>query len=159
MNKTNIDVPDGIRYLSDWNQFWATMPTGHYIVNKGVCGCGATEGFIRWVGKVILASPRKWLLYNKYSQHLGDNLHLYRFQGDKKKFFEGANCTQSDVLAYQNNLSQYIHSGGRKILTTYDSLGKVMEVLYDSGESFADWTVVVDEFQLIFHDCQFKADT
>ena len=159
MDKIFINVPDGIKYLSDWNEFWATMPTGHCIVNKGVCGCGATESFIRWAGKVILASPRKWLLYNKYSQHLGDYLHLYRFQGDRKKFFEGANCTQSDVLAYQNNLSRYIHSDGRKILTTYDSLGKVMEALYDSGENFGEWTVVVDEFQLIFHDCQFKADT
>lgn len=159
MEKTFIEVPDGIKYLSEWNDFWATMPKGHYIVNKGICGCGATEGFIRSDKKVILASPRKWLLYNKYSQHLEDNLHLYRFQGDKKKFFESANCTQNDVLAFQNNLSQYIYSGGRKILTTYDSLCKVMEALYDSGENLENWTVMVDEFQLIFHDCQFKADT
>lgn len=154
-----INVPDGIKYLSEWDEFWATMPVGqHYILNKGICGCGATEGFIRSGQKVILASPRKQLLYNKYSQHSRDNLHLYRFQGDKKSFFEATNSTGSDTLAFKDSLSLYVRSGGKKILTTYDSLRKIMKVLYDNNEDFSEWIVVVDEFQLIFHDCQFKAD-
>ena len=80
MHKITLNVPEGIRYLSDWHDLWNTLlPEGqHYILNKRICGCGATEAYLRSGRKVILASPRKHLLYNKYSQHLSDNLHLYR---------------------------------------------------------------------------------
>ena len=161
MHKITLNVPEGIRYLSDWHDLWNTLlPEGqHYILNKRICGCGATEAYLRSDRKVILASPRKHLLYNKYSQHLSDNLHLYRYQGDKKRYFENTGNTEKDILAFNNELGRYIQAGGRKILTTYDSLGKIQEVLISSGECLQEWTVVVDEFQSMFCDCQYKATT
>ncbi len=161
MHKITLNVPEGIRYLSDWHDLWNTLlPEGqHYILNKRICGCGATEAYLRSGRKVILASPRKHLLYNKYSQHLSDNLHLYRYQGDKKRYFENTGNTEKDILAFNNELGRYIQAGGRKILTTYDSLGKIQEVLISSGECLQEWTVVVDEFQSMFCDCQYKATT
>ena len=161
MHKITLNVPDGIRYLSDWHNLWNTLlPEGqHYILNKRICGCGATEAYLRSGRKVILASPRKHLLYNKYSQHLSDNLHLYRYQGDKKRYFENTGNTEKDIFAFNNELGRYLQSGGRKILTTYDSLGKIQEVLISSGECLQEWTVVVDEFQSMFCDCQYKATT
>ena len=81
MKKITLNVPDGIKYLSEWKELWNLLPMNqHYILNKRICGCGATEAYIGSDRKVILASPRKQLLYNKYSQHLSDNLHLYRYQ-------------------------------------------------------------------------------
>ena len=161
MHKITLNVPEGIRYLSDWHNLWNTLlPEGqHYILNKRICGCGATEAYLRSGRKVILASPRKHLLYNKYSQHLSDNLHLYRYQGDKKRYFENTGNTEKDIFAFNNELGRYIQAGGRKILTTYDSLGKIQEVLISSGECLQEWTVVVDEFQSMFCDCQYKATT
>ena len=161
MHKITLNVPEGIRYLSDWHDLWNTLlPEGqHYILNKRICGCGATEAYLRSGRKVILASPRKHLLYNKYSQHLSDNLHLYRYQGDKKRYFENTGNTEKDILAFNDELGRYVQSGGRKILTTYDSLGKIVEVLLNSGECLQEWIVVVDEFQSIFCDCQYKATT
>ena len=161
MHKITLNVPDGIRYLSGWHDLWNTLlPEGqHYILNKRICGCGATEAYLRSDRKVILASPRKHLLYNKYSQHLSDNLHLYRYQGDKKRYFENTGNTEKDIFAFNNELGRYLQSGGRKILTTYDSLGKIQEVLISSGECLQEWTVVVDEFQSMFCDCQYKATT
>ena len=161
MHKITLNVPEGIRYLSDWHDLWNTLlPEGqHYILNKRICGCGATEAYLRSGRKVILASPRKHLLYNKYSQHLSDNLHLYRYQGDKKRYFENTGNTEKDIFAFNNELGRYLQSGGRKILTTYDSLGKIQEVLISSGECLQEWTVVVDEFQSMFCDCQYKATT
>lgn len=160
MNKITLNVPDGIEHLSDWQELWNTLPTNqHYILNKRICGCGATEAYIRSDKKVILASPRKHLLYNKYSQHLKDNLHLYRFTGDKKKYFESRTTSSTDILAFNDSLTGYIKSGGNKVLTTYDSLRKIMEALKDSGEDLSQWIVVVDEFQAIFYDCQYKAVT
>lgn len=161
MHKITLNVPEGIRYLSGWHDLWNTLlPEGqHYILNKRICGCGATEAYLRSDRKVILASPRKHLLYNKYSQHLSDNLHLYRYQGDKKRYFENTGNTEKDIFAFNNELGRYLQSGGRKILTTYDSLGKIQEVLISSGECLQEWTVVVDEFQSMFCDCQYKATT
>ena len=161
MNKITLNVPDGIKYLSDWHDLWNTLlPEGqHYILNKRICGCGATEAYLRSGRKIILASPRKHLLYNKYSQHLSDNLYLYRYQGNKKRYFENTGNTEKDILAFNDKLGRYVQSGGRKILTTYDSLGKIVKVLLNSGECLQEWIVVVDEFQSIFCDCQYKATT
>lgn len=131
----------------------------HYILNKRICGCGATEAYIGSDRKVILASPRKQLIYNKYSQHLSDNLHLYRYQGNREKYFESKSYSEKDVFAFNDELSKYIKSGGKKILTTYDSLRKIKEVLVADEENLDKWTVVVDEFQAMFYDCQFKPTT
>ena len=106
-----------------------------------------------------MASPRKQLIYNKYSQHLSDNLHLYRYQGNREKYFESKSYSEKDVFAFNDELSKYIKSGGKKILTTYDSLRKIKEVLVADGEDLDEWTVVVDEFQAMFYDCQFKPTT
>lgn len=160
MNKITLNVPDGIKYLSEWKELWNLLPMNqHYILNKRICGCGATEAYIGSDRKVILASPRKQLLYNKYSQHLSDNLHLYRYQGNREKYFESKSYSEKDVFAFNDELSKYIKSGGKKILTTYDSLRKIKEVLVADGEDLDKWTVVVDEFQAMFYDCQFKPTT
>lgn len=157
MKKITLNVPDGIKYLSEWKELWNLLPMNqHYILNKRICGCGATEAYIGSDRKVILASPRKQLLYNKYSQHLSDNLHLYRYQGNREKYFESKSYSEKDVFAFNDELSKYIKSGGKKILTTYDSLRKIKEVLVADGEDLDKWTVVVDEFQAMFYDCQFK---
>ena len=160
MNKITLNVPAGIKYLSEWKELWNLLPMNqHYILNKRICGCGATEAYIGSDRKVILASPRKQLIYNKYSQHLSDNLHLYRYQGNREKYFESKSYSEKDVFAFNDELSKYIKSGGKKILTTYDSLRKIKEVLVADGEDLDEWTVVVDEFQAMFYDCQFKPTT
>ena len=160
MKKITLNVPDGIKYLSEWKELWNLLPMNqHYILNKRICGCGATEAYIGSDRKVILVSPRKQLLYNKYSQHLSDNLHLYRYQGNREKYFESKSYSEKDVFAFNDELSKYIKSGGKKILTTYDSLRKIKEVLVADGEDLDEWTVVVDEFQAMFYDCQFKPTT
>ena len=160
MKKITLNVPDGIKYLSEWKELWNLLPMNqHYILNKRICGCGATEAYIGSDRKVILASPRKQLLYNKYSQHLSDNLHLYRYQGNREKYFESKSYSEKDVFAFNDELGKYIKSGGKKILTTYDSLRKIKEVLVADEENLDKGTVVVDEFQAMFYDCQFKPTT
>lgn len=160
MKKITLNVPDGIKYLSEWKELWNLLPMNqHYILNKRICGCGATEAYIGSDRKVILACPRKQLLYNKYSQHLSDNLHLYRYQGNREKYFESKSYSEKDIFAFNDELGKYIKSGGKKILTTYDSLRKIKEVLVADEENLDKWTVVVDEFQAMFYDCQFKPTT
>lgn len=159
MKKQLIKVPEGIQYLSDWGGFFDAIPSKeHFILNKKHCGCGATEAFLRTDRKVILASPRKHLLYNKFEQHLLDSFHLYRWADDKEKYFKG-NATEKEVIQFDENLTKYIKDSGSKILVTYDSIYKVRKAIAAVGDSLDEWIVVVDEFQAIFSDCQYKAET
>lgn len=160
MKKTTIKVPLGIKYLSEFKDLYNNIPTnGHYILNKKVCGCGATELYLGCDKKCILASPRKNLLYNKYSQHLSDNFHLFRYNGDKDKYFSNGSISSSETVTYKDNLRDYIKNGGTKILTTYDSIKHIREILIELGENLEKWEVTVDEFQVMFYDCHFKATT
>ena len=160
MKKTTIKVPLGIKYISEFKDLYNNIPTnGHYILNKKVCGCGATELYLGCDKKCILASPRKNLLYNKYSQHLSDNFHLFRYNGDKDKYFSNGSISSSETVTYKDNLREYVRNGGIKILTTYDSLKHILEILQDEKQNLEEWNVVVDEFQVMFYDCHFKATT
>ena len=160
MKKTTIKVPLGIKYLSEFKDLYNNIPTnGHYILNKKVCGCGATELYLGCDKKCILASPRKNLLYNKYSQHLSDNFHLFRYNGDKDKYFSNGSISSNETVTYKDNLRDYIKNGGTKILTTYDSIKYIREILIELGENLEEWEVIVDEFQVMFYDCHFKANT
>ena len=167
MNKTVVEVPEGISYLSEWKEFAISIPQKHFILNKKICGCGATEAFIRSSDtRVILASPRKHLLYNKYSQHLDDNVFLYRYNGDVEEYFkyhgelkseEAIRKEKEKAKKYIEDLEMYVSSGGNKILVTYDALPTVTSVLVSKFGSCNGWTVVVDEFQSMFYDAFYKA--
>lgn len=70
MNKTVINVPAGIRYISEWNGF--KLPEYPHIIDKKIPGCGFTEWVLTNNIDSILACPRKMLLENKYEQHTND---------------------------------------------------------------------------------------
>jgi len=158
MKKQQLAVPSGVRYLSQWPDFMSRLPIGqHFLLNKRVCGCGATDLFLTSPGlKVILAAPRKTLLFNKYSQHLGDT-HLFRFL-DKKQYFQSRTSKPEELQTYNEYLCTYLISGGTKLLTTYDSFSKLTEQLEVCGEKLSDWIVIVDELQAIFYDAILKSD-
>lgn len=66
-NTYSIVVPRGIRYISNWSDY-RIFPYNH-IVDKQIPGCGFTEFCIRNDQNLVLCSPRKLLLENKYDQH------------------------------------------------------------------------------------------
>jgi len=67
MNVIPINVPEGIEYISEWENF--TLPLGHSILDKTICGCGFTEYCLNNSIPTVLCSPRKKLLENKEEQH------------------------------------------------------------------------------------------
>ena len=85
-NKTReyhkIEVPPGIRYISDWTEF--RIPDKPHIMDKEIPGCGFTEYCLTNDENTVLCSPRKMLLQNKYDQHLhnGDELFLVKTKYD-----------------------------------------------------------------------------
>lgn len=68
-----VEVPKGYRYISEIPDF--KINDFPHILNKQIPGCGFTEYCIdpaKNSEDIILCSPRKILLKNKYDQHVGD---------------------------------------------------------------------------------------
>ena len=82
-NIVEIKVPRGIRYLSDWDSGFrfANFPD-RFILDKQIPGCGFTEYCLTGSENVILCSPRKLLLKNKWDQHEND-VYLVVNESDK----------------------------------------------------------------------------
>ena len=78
-----IIVTKGIRYISDWEDFkFGNFLQNKFILDKQIPGCGFTEYCINGPENVILCSPRKMLLENKYNQHEKE-VYLVRNEFDK----------------------------------------------------------------------------
>ena len=184
MDKKKIEVPEGIRFLSDWEGFNFSEFPGKCIINKQIPGCGFTEYCIRSSENIILCSPRKILLRNKYDQHQGE-VYLVVNEMDKDPSVDkdiskdskatASNLLEKDVepsqdrkeLIYQRiykEIETYrfsrLSEGFKpmKILVTYDSYHIVADILIRMG-IFQLFYTVVDEFQSILHDSRFKSTT
>ena len=196
MEKHEIIVPKGIRYIGEidettkkrkWEDFNIWDRKNPHIINKVMTGCGFTEYCIKCSIPIILISPRKFLLENKWEQHPGEVYYFrnnnevstdYELEvGDDKKAIkkkaevlaEGKNETIENLDKIKDDLrnAYKVHKSRYplkpfKILVTYDSFRHVKDVLinYDSGvNEFEKFYVVVDEFQSIFIDARFKSTT
>ena len=181
MKKITIDVPSGIRFISDWEGF--CLPEIPCIIDKQITGCGFTEWCIRNNQNTILVSPRLILLENKEEQHRGkvfyarndldEVLNVDRdltkslstvkkteYEQEKLKCNIDINKKKSDLRKQIRNyvISCMDSEVPCKILVTYDSYRLVYETLVDMN-CFAGFHTVVDEFQSIFTDSRFKSDT
>lgn len=172
MNIIELNVPDYVRYISDWTDY--KIPEGHCIVDKDICGCGYTEYCIRPENPfdTILCSPRIVLLENKYEQHLGDpGLFYFENQGIKKEFMDanGIKTEKTVNRKYNQEFQSYTREKlmehmvncrilriPARILCTYDSFYIIKNAI---GESLRDFRVIVDEFQSLFADSFFKPET
>ena len=152
MNKTKLNVPYGIQFISEWEDY--IFPKGHIIVDKGVTGCGYTEYCLTNNLPIVLCSPRKLLLENKSEQHQGDPNILY-VKNDLGEY--------KDVLDFKTKIKSFIEdcfndlNEPPKLLVTYDSSYYIRDILIETNllDSFY---FVIDEFQSIFLDSFFKSD-
>ena len=169
MIEQEIKVPSGIRYLSQWTDFGLQLPNCHLILNKVHTGIGATEYFLTNKEKVILCSPRCSLIENKRNKH--PEVCFYRHQSDnvtsdggEKKVKTKTKASFEDIKRYNDEVVTYIldcRSKQRvpKIMVTFDSLGHIITALRSIREDLQEWTLVIDEFQVIFSDSAFKSLT
>ena len=80
MNITEIKVPFGIRYISEWKEF--TLQRFPHILDKQIPGCGFTEYCLTNDMDLILVCPRKMILENKKEQHSGQVYYAESVVGD-----------------------------------------------------------------------------
>jgi hypothetical protein len=163
MEKHEIIVPKGIRFVGEIDpetkkNKWADYDIWNYdfphILNKELTGCGYTEYCLNCIHPVILISPRRFLLKNKFDQHIGD---VYYFQNDDevstdyeldvgddkkgiddkaKKIPEGKNKTLKNLDDLKSSFRAAIKAHRMctpykpiKILVTYDSFKHVKDCL------------------------------
>ena len=185
MQRIKIEVPQGIRFLSDWDEFRFSNFPDKCIINKQIPGCGFTEYCIRSNENIILCSPRKMLLKNKFDQHEKE-VYLVRNEMDKdpevdkdiskeqKNISTNKNNSEEskiipkekNILIYKRLYSEieeykikcFLQNRPMKILVTYDSYHIVIDIL-SKLNVFQYFYTVVDEFQSILHDSRFKSDT
>ena len=189
MNKIKIEVPKEVRFLSDWENFRFENFPNKCIINKQIPGCGFTEYCIRSNENVILCSPRKILLENKYDQHK-DEVYLVRNEMDKdpgvdKDIDKLKRDLSKSVYKTEEEIEKEKEEEKRKNSQIYEKLAaeignyilhcttnnipaKIL-VTYDSYRivqqilmnlgAFEIFYTVVDEFQSILHDARFKSDT
>ena len=180
MNRNEVIVPRGVRYISEWSEFKFNNFPAKCIINKQLPGCGFTEYCLRESENVILCSPRKMLLENKKDQH-GDDIYLVmnsmekELDIDKDLTKEPKNVkTENESIEKKDDNSEiyqrlyneisdytykrYLEDKPAKILVTYDSYRIVKDILEKLG-IFDKFITVVDEFQSILHDSRFKSDT
>ena len=185
MKRLKLEVPSGIRYISEWEDY--RIHSFPHILNKQIPGCGYTEYCIRNSDDTILCSPRKILLQNKYEQHpdttflvvntyeseVGTDKDLTKYPRVRRTFgYKKPNLEKIKREAKQKEdffkeltfkISTYI-KGCRfnnrpvKILVTYDSFRIVKDIIRHQ-DSLENFQIVVDEFQSIFTDSKFKSDT
>ena len=151
MIKHEILVPSDLEYISDWKSY--SLPTGHCIVDKGVTGCGYTEYCISNNYNLVLCSPRKLLLENKYDQHQGED-NIFYLRNELENY--------GDVSDLKEKLRNHIlncNFKGKpvKILVTYDSSHYIIDILKEFG-LLSKFFFIVDEFQSIFLDSYFKSE-
>ena len=176
MNKNKIEVPAGIRYISEWKEF--KLPEYPHILDKQITGCGFTQWAITCSMNVILVSPRLMLLENKEKQHK-DQVYYAKndlerilevdknLETDPKKGYEEKEKEDIDaaekIKIYKKNVQAYvrhcfINRTPCKLLVTYDSYRLIYETLIEIGV-FESFYTIVDEFQSIFTDSRFKSST
>ena len=147
-----LKVPKGTQFISEWKEY--SIPRGeHFIVDKGVTGCGYTEYCLTNKDNIVLCSPRKLLLENKRDQHLRD-INIIYLENDIEN--------HSDVQDFESKIIEHIQlclfkKLPVKIMVTYDSLHYVSEFLCRNN-TVGNYIFVIDEFQSIFLDSFFKSE-
>lgn len=184
MNITEIKVPKGIRYLSDWTDF--KLERFPHIIDKQIPGCGFTEFCLTNNQDLILCCPRKMILENKMEQHKGEVYYAKSvlssdpnvdkdISQDDKHFKYPNPVTEAARKKAQAEIAQreYLRMRGEieawwyrcqgekkpcKVLVTYDSYRKIKDILIELGV-FDQFYTVIDEMQAVFVDSRFKSDT
>ena len=173
-----INVPKGIKFLSEWQNF--SLPQFPHILNKQITGCGFTQWCLTNDQNIILCSPRRVLLENKEDQYLEECEEMFKFnkselpyrifyaRNEYEKVIKtdvnlNKNCKIEKINSVDDNLIiDYIQEYKQKIKDFYYSCimsGKKCKILvtYDSFRKVKETLEelkVFDQFHIIIDEFQ-----
>lgn len=140
MNITTIKIPKGIEYISDIHEIKTIYNNDlphNAVISKQLTGTGGTS--------IALTNDQPYII----AVHL---VEMIKCKVEQKERYPNVLGVYGDVSL--ETIRSYIKNGGRKILTTYDSIPKVKEAL---GIKTKDFRLLVDEFhKLIAYLGNFK---
>lgn len=128
MLNEKILIDKNCKYLSD---FLNHLPSNK-IINKGVTGCGGTTLEIISKRNSLILSPTKNLVISKSSKE------VLGVTGD---------VSNTEIKNYLMTKQGY-----KKIIATYDSLPRLMQIIPNYSEYF----LLIDEYHLLFNDYSFR---
>ena len=130
MSTSIIKIDKRYRYLS---QVISELPS-HCLIDKGITGCGGTTVELLAPRDSIILSPTKNLVLSKETEdYLG-------VTGD---------IDNDQITNYINSRRKY-----KKIIATYDSLPRLMEIIPD----YENYFLLIDEYHLLFNDYSFRGE-
>ena len=135
-----IQIPEGTKYLSD---VLSDFPT-NCIFDKGATGTGATFLGITNAENYVIVVPFVSLIENKERQHPNQVIGVY------------SNTKDAAIKRYikaRKEAGLYV-----KILVTYDSLPRVTNLLLVINEDLLDYSILIDEYHLLFTQYPFRKD-
>ena len=136
MTIIKIPAPSEALYISD---FMTELPNG--VLNKQQTGVGGTHLCITNDELYIIAVPTIELIVNKCSQH-SNLLGVY------------GNYIFSE---FDYNLTKHLEKGDvPKIITTYNSLAKVVSWLKTKYNVYQDFKLLIDEFHVCLTDYDYR---
>ena len=132
----NITIPKEYKYLGEVPQFKKNCLQVGYLIDKGKVGCGGTSIALENEKDTIVCVPFVSLIKNKMEKYNKPGLNVLGV-------YEG--ITKQDIQSYING-----KNGAKKIICTYDSLSKVIDVI---GYSYF---LLIDELHLLFIEYVFR---
>lgn len=131
---------NGKRYLGELKEFKQGLPFG--IINKRLTDVGGTFVAMNCPYNYIAVVPFRDLA-TSIELDKNNRYRVFKMYGgvSKKSFREYIG--DSDI---------------KKIVVTYDSLGKLIDWLEELSEDLKDYKVLVDEYHLILEDLDFRED-
>lgn len=189
MNRFKLEVPKGVRYINEWNDFDKIFPRHPHILDKQITGCGFTEWCLMNGDNVVLCSPRNILIENKTEQHPGEVYRVIASQElevelevdkDTTRTQPGQQPERTDLTRFTERLEQMTGEAKKGMVERISAeldqyfaargdLPKKILVTYDSFRilkeilvwkgCLGEFQVIIDEMQSIFTDARFKADT
>ena len=140
MNITTIKIPKGIEYISDIPEIKTTYNNDlphNAVVSKQLTGTGGTS--------IALTNDQPYII----AVHL---VEMIKCKVEQKERYPNVLGVYGSISV--GEIQDYVKNGGKKILTTYDSIPKIKEAL---GVKTKDFRLLVDEFhKLIAYLGNFK---
>lgn len=140
MKIKKVIAPQGAQYLNDIAEYANELPD-NCLFHKGKTGCGGTTIALKNDLNTIVCVPFRSLIFNKLQESDG---YPHEILGICQKD-NGKKVTDNEIAEYLKRHTV------KKIMTTYDSLPRVIKAIENITEiSLDDFRVVVDEYQILF---------
>ena len=156
----NINMPNGCRYMSDYPNLLNNILPLHdkFILNKTITGCGGTSMFLDSNLDVVIISPRLPVLKVKSRQYQESFLFHVPLCNNRQKEISHKMGELKMYLDSHCYNTPFTRTKPAKIFVTLDSSQKVISVIKSSGLTDR-FIFVVDEFQCLLGDAEFKGST